>query len=162
MKKLFFLFLFVFISCNLFAYERFDSLFGIERGMSRTEVKKIAEADNWLLLSETDSELYFRLSFNKGYLEGFYGVNVPQFVVFFQNGVSGFILVTDAKEKATVDKIINELDKRYGLEYFGIYKNYFTAWKMKLGGNILMSWETSQSMLTNETSEYAQFTINLN
>ena len=161
MKKIILSFLLAFICCNLFAFERFDTLYGIKRGMNKTEVKKLAEAEDWLLKSETDTELYYMPSF-KRIMEGFYGCMTPQVVIFFQNGVSGFIIATDAKDKATVDQIIDKLDQQFGLEYYGIYKNHFSAWKMNQGGNILMSWESSRNMITNEVSEYAQFTINLN
>ena len=159
MKRIIFIFLFVFVYGNLFAYEQFNEFFGIKRGMNKTDVKKLAEAENWLLLSETDSELRYWLSFNR-FCEGFFGVSVPQICIFFNNGVSGFIIATDTEDEETVNQIIEKLDEKYGLEYVGIYKNHFLFWKMNQDGNILLSWEVSRNMLTQEISEFAQFTVN--
>ena len=83
-----------------------------------------------------------------------------KFVFFFNNGVSGFIIATDTEDEETVNQIIEKLDEKYGLEYVGIYKNHFLFWKMNQDGNILLSWEVSRNMLTQEISEFAQFTVN--
>ncbi len=163
MKKYFIVILLALISCNLFAYEKFTGMFGITKGMSKSEVMKHAESENWLLRTDTGDNLYYMPNIDRMIREGFYGATVPQIVVFFNNGgVSGFIVATDAYDEDSAEKILQQLDTKYGLEYYGIYKDHFLAYTMDHGGNVLMSWERSRSLVTGEVSQYASFTINMN